>query len=206
MANCGACGNQPCGCHFVSDEEGTTVAEGSGSLFSPFSARPSAIPNLRPIGDIGRADGDSAVAVPASTQTVVNFTDSLAFHSTTGNTIDSGMVNLVAFPTRITCTVAGKYLVGGQVEWEPAITATGDTTRHCYLSEGIPAGGAGANIYASMSAVIIVTPSRQILCPQALVHLDVGDYIEMYLFSTRAGGDSTDTGASVEMYAVWMGF
>lgn len=203
MANCGNCGSnrQICSCVFVEDGS-TTEVIGNGSIVSPISFNKSEGPTPRPLAQVTRIGTDPAVTVPISTQTVIPFTRDNLNRGNGINLTGTGMVDLAGFPTRITCAVAGKYLLGGFLRMDDN-TAVGANNRvDLYLSQGIPA---GANVWASENQLRIAQNPNQAenwLSVVTLVAWTVGNYMEMYTFSTMA--DATFSGASAHMWAIWM--
>lgn len=199
MANCGNCGSnvQLCNCVFNNDAS-TTFVIGNGSLTAPIAFNKTEGPTPRPLGDMGRVDGNPAITVPINTNTLITFTDDLTNRVTFVVSVSSGMVDLVN--SRLVCQRAGKYLVGGTVVFAAAAVA-GNNIRTCRLSMGVPA---GANIWAADAnqATAISAAADGYLSPQALVQMAVNDYIEMWVFSSYA--TTTVTGPSAIMYAIWM--
>lgn len=201
MAVCGSCnsGARICSCVFETDGS-TSLVIGNGSVASPIAFNKSAGPTPRPIMDIGRVVGNPAVTVPINTNTIIPLTTNLL--SRDGTSVDGGWtVDLIT--GRATCTVAGPYIVGGMVRFTGQGVVAGDNRRDLRISEGVPA---GANVYAVESQQIIgdasSTPAQSLSCC-SLVNLAVGNYLEMWVFSTIA--DSVLAGASAHMYAIWMG-
>lgn len=200
MANCGNCGSslQLCNCVFAPDAGLTTAVIGNGSLTAPFTFNKVEGPTPRPLGEIGRVVGNAAITVPISTQTKITFTQDLTTRTSFGLSVNSGMVDLPN--SRLVCQRAGKYLVGGCLQFND-VTAADNNIRSCRLSMGVPA---GANVWAA-DAIQITTGVFSIdgwIAPQQLVLMAVNDYIEMWAFSSIA--DTTAGGDDAIMYAIWM--
>lgn len=204
MAVCGNCNSSRtvCSCVFAPDGSTTTVV-GNGSVMNPIGFNKAGGPTPRPLANVARFRSDAAVTVPINTQTVIPFTLNQLIKG--GVSLDSGMVNLTTSPTRITCVVPGKYLVGGYLLMNPLTAVAANNRVDVYLSEGVPA---GANVWASESQLRIAQASVEadnVLGPVALVQWAAGNYMEMYVFSTIADAtENPPAGGAIYMYAIWM--
>lgn len=199
MAVCGSCSSNTrvCTCEFTNSSN--TVVIGNGSVMNPIGFDKTEGPTPRPLAQIARIGIDGAVTLPINTATLIPFTrDNLA----RGNGVSLTGTGMVTSLTRITCAVAGKYLVGGLLRTDDLLAVAANVRIDCYLSEGVPA---GANVWASESQLRIAQNPNQPenwLSPVSFVQWTVGNYMEMYAFSTMA--DATFTGASAHMWAIWM--
>lgn len=202
MAVCGSCGSNRaiCTCSFAGDGSTTTVI-GNGSLVDPIGFNKLEGPTPRPLAQLARIAVNPAVVVPINTSTVIPFTrDNL----NRGNGINLTGTGMVATPptNRITCAVAGKYIVGGFLRMSGLTTVAANNRVDLYLSEGIPG---VSNIWASEGQLRIAqnpNTADNWLSVQSLVQWVPGNYMEMYVFSTIA--DNTNAGSSAHMWAIWM--
>lgn len=200
MANCGGCSSNQnvCSCVFAPDGSTTTVV-GNGSLADPIGFNKIEGPTPRPLADVARSGAATALTIPINIQTLVTMNLNQLLRDGV-NMGDPTMVD--ATLDRITFTRAGKYLVGGWVLFEDLLAVAANNRRSCFLSQGIPA---AANVWASESQLIIAdNPNRadNALAPFSLVQVTVGQYMEMWVFSTIA--DNIEAGANAYMYAIWM--
>lgn len=202
MAVCGSCGSNKtlCTCRFEGDGS-TTTAIGNGSIADPIGFNKIEGPTPRPLAQVARLTAGPGIVVPINTQTIITFTrDNL----NRGNGINLTGTGMVSTPptTRITCAVAGKYIIGGFLRMAGLLTVAANNRVDMYLSEGIPA---GANVWVSESQLRIAqnpNTADNWLSVQSLVQWVPGNYMEMYVFSTIA--DNVEVGSSAHMWAIWM--
>ena len=201
MATCGSCNSNRTVCACVFADSDNTQIVGNGSLMNPYGFDKTEGPTPRPLADIARHQDAASLTIPINTFTQVTFTLNQLIRD--GVSLDTGMVN--GSMTRITCNQAGKYLVGGFLLPNDLTTVVGNNRFDVYLSEGSPT---ASNVWASISTLRTAqnpNATDDTLCPQSFVQWSIGNYMEMWLFSTIADSlDGGPNGANAQMYAIWM--
>lgn len=203
MATCGGCGSNRAICSCVFADSETTLVIGNGSLMNPIGFDKVEGPTPRPLADIARDQDATSVTIPINTFTRVPFTLDQTIRD--GVRVGSGMNGTTPPITRITCSVAGKYVVGGFVVPNDLTSVVGNNRFDVYLSEGDPTIGTVWTSLSTLRTAVAAVGSEDTLSPQALVQWTVGNFMEMWVFSTIADSlDGGPVGANAQMYAIWM--
>lgn len=161
MANCGTCNsNSICTCDTF--DSSTTLALGNGSLTHPFQFFPTDAADPRPIGYIQRTGG------------VNFFLNQPIDFDLDATSFNGGMVDLNAFPTRLTAPIDGLYLVG----FNAYVTNLVDVT---LLSMPISKNGLLSNVQVTMRPHASETTFSRAMSTVMLMDLNAGEYIEVFV-------------------------
>lgn len=194
MNECKGCSPEPCSCVFA--ESTTVTVVGNGRFNTPMAFVPSGVVQPRPMAHI---HSETIIIPPASTFTALTFNDNLLIEPNIYN-LDSGMVNLSVFNTRITAIEAGDYVVGGFSQFDDNGGDIGIWERRLAIFQnssptGIEKGGEWKT-FASFQTFGYINV-------QGFLSLSAGDYIELYGFTSQSGSGE-DLGIR-EFYAIWAG-
>lgn len=186
MSNCGNCRSKLCTCQLIGDSKVNVL--GIGSSYEPYQARPKT-PLHRPV-EVARRLG--AQSITLGTPTAIIFTDT-EIPSTTNH------MWVVGAPTRITVAIGGLYLIGA------------------FAAQSAAAASQVWDVWISKNGTIPLvrnTTSSQLGTTQivladvmTLVRLNAGDYLELFVKSTRTASTPiiyASTVLSPRLWAQWM--
>jgi hypothetical protein len=188
MSKCGKCNNRNCAC-FLTDDGTTTLVKGIGTSYSPYQVRPRIPADYRPVGYADRPDTGQLITLNTDTPITFQRGRAQAFND---------MWDPLA-PTRLTISTTGLYLVGGMAAQEGASASQVWTV---WISKnGVP----GTALVKRTTTAINTT--QDLMCSVVTaVELTAGDYLELYVRSTRTG--NTPSGfwdPCPNLWANWMG-
>lgn len=177
----------------VTEGSSCVVAEGNGTLSHPFQFHSSDIPHPRPFGFI-RQTVEQTNFDPAGASFIMPFNE-----DPTG--INGGMVDLVAFPTRLTIPFDGVYMIGAFL----AISADATDSFRARLRVN---NGFTSNTPINLRVEIPSATPTRLYSLMTLYSFIAGDYFELVLDgSTTMDAIVIDDGMVTKptMWAQWVG-
>lgn len=165
-----ACGANECNCFFELARDASILFRGTGTLADPYI-----ISSLNPgyIRPAARASNSSLVGLqPGDVDNVATMT--------TEEFDTDNMINIGSFPTRITISTEGFYIVGGQVRFNTTAIVTQNACK--IRRNGTTIEGQDSESDKSGAANIYVSTSCMVSC-------SVGDYFETVYQQYVGGGN-----------------
>ena len=190
MSKCGNCTNRNCAC-FLIDDGATTLVRGIGTSYSPYQVRPRIPVDYRPVGYADRV---------LTSQTITLNTDTAIAFDRGRVPAFNDMWDPLA-PTRLTISTTGLYLIGGFA------AQAGQSASQVWTVWIAKNGVVGSALVKRTNTAISLGVSDPLFnSVMTAVRLTAGDYIELYVNSTRTGVAAGGTFAPYpNLWANWMG-
>lgn len=188
---CRGCANQQCNC--FTENSASTITQGNGSQYAPFTFRPDYVPFPRPFGHLYGRTAQMLDGAPYS-----------VFEAATNPDLDQGGNMNTGNRTNLTATADGLYLVGCSA---PIITVSTDN-----LIDNITIRRNGVQVSTGTWVNTASTHVMTVLMSTVtLLDLNTGDLLDMFVERVAGAGTITVNFVAAtgvfhpHLWAIWMG-